>query len=767
MFFSGKIINSRSEPIAGASIVLLNTQTGTLSDSMGNFRIGHLASGKYIVHFTAIGFVSQDKEIMLGGTAPSGLQVVLYDNATHLDAVMVTAEKREELLQQVPASISSLSAKQVSEYRLWNSKDLTAIVPNLYSANPGDQRNVTSIRGITSTSYDPAVATYVDGVNQFTLDSYIAQLFDVERIEVLRGPQGTLYGRNAMGGVINIITKPPVNHPDGYAEISIGNYGTQRFSAGFRAPLVKDKLFFGVAAMYEHLDGFYENDYNHSKFDRQHGFSGNYYLKWLASGQWNILVNVKQQINRNDGVFPLAPSVTDAFANPYVVNQNAVTRMVDNTLNASLSANYSGPSFNFSSQTAFQSNLRYYRDPIDADFSPIDGVTIINNYGKPWNKVKVWTQEFKFTSPANTISPLNWTAGAYFFYQDNPNKQATHFGKDGLLVGAPDSNFSIINTTKTKWLGMAFYAQATYSFFKKLDLTAGFRFDYEEDRQEVLGQYQKDPDPNPVFDTQPDTSGKTRFNAISPKLGLAYRLTGTNNVYMTYSRGFRAGGLTPLSSDPSQPPLYAYKPEYSNNIEIGSKNSFLNNRLRVNLALFYSQITDAQVPTLVLPDAITVIKNAGRLNSKGLELELAAIPVKGLEANYSFGYTHATYDALSLSQNGGTTDLAGKRQIFTPDFTSMLALQYGYTFAGKAVLRLVIRGEWIELGKQYFDLANSIEQSPYSLFNARIGISGKYFGIYVWGRNLSDKTYISYAYDFGAVHLGNPRTFGVTLTGRF
>jgi iron complex outermembrane recepter protein len=766
MNISGKIVDQRSEPIAGASILVLNAQVGTVSDSTGHFQIAKIPSGKYRLHISAVGFASIEKEISASDQKAASLVLILYDAATHLDAVMVTAEKREELMQQVPASISSLSAKQVTEYRLWNSKDLTAIVPNLYSANPGDQRNVTSIRGITSTSYDPAVATYVDGVNQFTLDTYIAQLFDVERIEVLRGPQGTLYGRNAMGGVINIITKPPTNLTEGFAELSIGNYGMQRISAGIRTALVQDKLFLGVAAMYEHLDGYYDNQFNQSKFDKQHGFSGNYYLKYLASHKWSLMLNVKQQLNRNNGVFPLASSSADAFANPYQVDQNAITQMVDNTLNASFSAIYSGNTFNFTSQTAYQSNLRYYQDPIDADFSPIDGITIINNYGKPWNKVKAWTQEFKFTSPANSISPLRWTAGAYFFYQDNPNKQATRFGKDAALVGSPDSLFSIINTTKSKRLGMAFYAQANYSIGKKLSVIAGMRYDYESDKQEILGQYQKDPDPNPIFDTQPDTTGKTSFNAFSPKLGLTYQLDRNSNLYITYSRGYRVGGLTPLSSDPSQPPLYPYKPEYSNNIEIGSKNSFLNNSLRLNLALFYSRITNAQVPSLILPDAITIIKNAGQLSSEGGELELAATLIRGLEANYNFGYTHATYDALSLSQNGGSTDLSGKRQIFTPDVTSMLALQYSIPLEKKSSLQLVIRGEWMYLGNQYFDLANSIQQSPYSLLNTRIGISAKHWGFYLWGRNLADKTYISYAYDFGAVHLGNPRTVGVTLTAK-
>src|SRR5665811_1036349 len=175
---------------------------------------------------------------------------------------VVTAQKKEESLQNIPLSTTAISAKQVQQYQLWNSKELTAIVPNLYSNNSGDERNVTSIRGIVTTSYDPAVTTYIDGVNQFSLDTYIASLGDVERIEVLRGPQGTMYGRNAMGGVINIITKQPSNTVSGFAGLDFGNYGQQRYTLGIKAPLIKDRLFLGVAGVYSGFNGFYTNTFN-------------------------------------------------------------------------------------------------------------------------------------------------------------------------------------------------------------------------------------------------------------------------------------------------------------------------------------------------------------------------------------------------------------------------------------------------------------------------------------------------------------------------
>ena len=766
--FNGQVKDSRNLPVSGATVYLLNTNRGTATDDKGNFSIRNVTAGKYTAQISAIGYAAINEDVVLNSDGRA-IEIILEDEARQLDAVLVSAQKTEESLQEIPFSISALSARQVQQFRLWNARELTAIVPNLYSANSGDDRNVTSIRGIATTSYDQAVATYIDGVNQFGLDTYIPQLFDVDRIEVLRGPQGTLYGRNAMGGVINIITRQPTNATTGFVEISVGNFSQQRYSAGIRTPLIKNKLFAGAALLYSKRDGFYENEFNNSAYDRQNNITGNYYLKYIANEQWTFNLNAKHNDARNNGPFPLAfpQSAIDEFLDAgHVLNQNATSKMIDNTFNTSLVVNYAGHSFNFSSQTAYQSNHRYYTLPLDGDFSPIDGITIINNYGDEWNKVKVWTQEFRLSSPAANKTHLKWTAGTYLFSQDNPVKQATHFGMDAGMLGSPDTDFSSITSSKAKNTGIAVFGQIVYAVTDKFDIIGGLRFDYEKKKISVLGEYQKSTDP--VLVTRPDTSANTSFNAFSPKLGLMYRIAPNSNVFATYSRGYRTGGLTQLSAtDPSQPPLYPYKPEYSNNVEIGIKNNFFDNRLRLNMAFFLTQVTDVQVPTLILPDAITITRNAGKLNSKGAELELATTPVRGLEVEYNFGFTDAEYKNLKLSQGGTSVDLSGKKQVFTPDITSMLAAQYSYDIGSKKQCKLVVRGEWMQLGEQYFDLGNSISQDAYSLLNAKIGISSRIGEIMFWGRNMGDKRYIAYAYDFGAIHIGNPRTYGVTLRANF
>ncbi|MDO6433672.1 TonB-dependent receptor [Flavitalea sp. BT771] len=684
------------------------------------------------------------------------------DSATSLNEVVVTAQKREEPLGKVPIAVAAFTATQVQQFRLWNNKDISGVVPGLYAADPGDGRDVISIRGVTSTSYDPAVAVYVDGINQFGLDTYIPSLFDIQRIEILRGPQGTLYGRNAMGGVMNIITRQPTNQFSGVAEVSTGNYGLQRYVAAFRNPLVKNKLFIGAAGLYEGRNGYYTNEYDGSSYDRQHSFTGNYYLKYLPGPRWTLDLNVKQRNNRNHGAFPLVADPSMLFGQPFKLDQNARTTMVDNTFQSSLSAGYKGRGFNFKSQTSYQKNYRYYQEPIDGDFSPLDAISVINNYGRRWNNIKAFTEDIQFSSASS--SNLKWTAGSYWFYQDQPNRQATRYGNDANLLGVGDSLFSTINTTRNHKWGMAFYGQLSYPISSRANLTAGLRYDYEHQREDVLGEYQHDPDPTPVV-VIPDTSGRVSFHAFSPRLALDYQVADHSILYAVYSRGFRTGGLTQLSFNPSEPPLAGFRPEYSSNYEFGIKNSLLSGVLRVNADVFFTHINDAQVPTLILPEAITVTRNTGRLDNWGAEAEIAGRFVKGLEVIYNLGYTHSRYRSLKLSQNGDIVDLVGKRQLFTPDLTSLLAVQYGLSL--REGIRAFVRGEWKMMGSTYFDLANTMRQSPYSIYNMRCGVDVRQFELAVWGRNIGDKKYISYAYDFGAYHLGDPATWGVTLGVRF
>jgi iron complex outermembrane recepter protein len=756
----GVVRDEKGNVVRGATIHVLNTEVYIISNDSGRFQIRELPPGLYHLEVSAVGFARIETQTQLPLNVGEILSIRLAVSAMQLDAVVVTAEKEESNIQTVPVSITALSSRDVDAYRLWSSRELKGIVSNLYAADPGDGRNVISIRGITSTSYDPAVVTYIDGVPQFTLDTYIPQLFDIDHIDVLKGPQGTLYGRNAMGGVVNIVTKKPENQFRGSIELSEGDHGLQRYSFQISAPLVDGKLFLGVAGLYEGSNGFYINDYNNSQFDKQHRFADNISLRYLPGNQWSLSLNLKNLWNRNQGAFPLNPSIESAMSDPYHLDQNAVGEMVDNSLNTSLQIRHTGAKMDFSSLTAYQSNYRYYAEPVDGDFSPLDIISIVNNYGKPWNKVNAWTEEFRLSSATASVSPWKWAVGSYLFLQQAPNKQGVHFGADAALAGSPDSNYTIINTTQIKNKGLAFYGQAQFDISKKFSAAGGIRYDYQQSNAEVSGLYLPDGSTS-GFPTQNDTSGKSSFHAWSPMVSVTYHPNENAHVYLSYNRGYRTGGLTQLSTDPTQPPLYPYQPEFSNNYELGLKTNYYGNRLHANFAVFYNTVQDVQVPTLILPDAITVIKNAGGLISRGFEAEMQALIIQGLDLTYHFGYTHATYTSGELSSNGNTIDLDGKKQVFTPDVTSMFSAQYNRTFSQS--VNGFVRMEWFYFGKQYFDLANLQEQSAYQLLNASVGASFKQFGLTFWMRNITGTKYIAYAYDFGAARLGDPFTLGITL----
>lgn len=675
------------------------------------------------------------------------------------EIIVYSAEKKQQTQLKTPSSITYLGRDQIQLFRLWEINNLTGIAPNFSLAQSGDNRNVAGIRGIVTTSYDQAVATYIDGVAQFNLDTYIPQLNDIESIEILRGPQGTFYGRNSMGGVINIITKKPTNQPSLIADLSYGNYGQKRISGQLKTPIIKDRLFLSTSILTDSRNGYYTNDFNNTSYDKQRQNIGALQLKYVMKKDWSIQADFKNYSALNKGAFPLNGDYATALEKAFHLSQNQTTSMHDQTNNASAILQHKGKDVNISLQSSYQNNYRYYDNILDADFSAFEIIGIFNNYGKSYNNVKAFTNELKIQSTNQKNKKLSWTSGLYQFNNSSPTKQATVFGKDAGFIGVPDKNFSIISYNLSKINGMAAYAHGTYYFTEKFSIQAGARFDQEQRSLTVKSEYEKTP--YPAFVILKDTTGKKNFTAFSPKLGINYILGNHQFIYLTVGRGFRSGGLSNISSDPSQLPLSAFLPEFSSMYELGLKGTNKAKNIQYALAAFYNKVTNIQTPFLVLPDAITITKNAGLLKSIGLEWEISAKPLKGLTLQYNGGFTNATYQKFTTVINGTQMVLNDKKQIFTPNSNQFLTATYQKKI-GKNEFWTNL--QYLFTGKQYFDVTNVIEQKAYGLLHAQAGIKISNVNLYVWARNITDKKYFSYAYDFGAVHLGNPRTFGIGIS---
>lgn len=762
----GKVFSEYGEELEKVSVRLLNSNSATLTNEFGSFIFGYVNSGEQTLRISRIGYATENYSLQLSGDTT--LYIQMKESKNRLDEALVTAQKRESDPYDIPASVSVIHAKEVEQQYIWNIMDITALVPNLNIAHPGDNRNVTSIRGVTTTSYNQAVATYVDGVNQFGLDTYIPYLHDVDRIEVLRGPQGTLYGRNAMGGVINIITKQSTNRTEGFIEANIGNQAQQRYIAGIRLPLLQSRLFFGGSAMFNATNGFYTNEFDGSHYDKQLTIFGNYFLKYLPNQQWAFMFNFKHVSNRNNGAFALVMGIDDAFESPFKVNQNAKTTMIDESRNLSLTINHFGNDVHFSAQTAFQSNYRYYSSPIDGDFSPLDAISIVNNYGRKWNNVNVWTQEFKVSPARSQEKRLNWASGAYLFYQDAPAKQGTYFGEDAVLMGeGTPVHMTSILTNSAVQRGAALYGQLIYRLGKKWELQGGIRYDHEWAKLHALGEMQ--PDGGELITTQPDTVASADFHFFTPSGSIKYKYGEDRLLYLSYARGARVGGISQLSSDPDEASLRPFAPEYSNNLELGSKNKLWNHRLEINTAVFYSRLTNVQTPTLLLPDAITVTQNTGKVRSMGLEFEARGRITPSLSAWGSAAFVRAEYLNMNMAHGNENIQFKGNRPVFTPTYTGFLGLRYEIPLGPieNNGFQLGIYSKFI--GKQYFNADNTLEQNAYNLLNASVGYSVLGYEFLLWGQNITDTRYVDYAYDFGfaAVHLGLPVTYGLTIKKRF
>lgn len=755
----GTIKTTKGEPVSAATVTVLNSTKATASDHEGRFAL-NLSNGNYQLSFSAVGFATQFKNIVVkSGDIELTIRLQAVDQ--QLNEVVVNAEKREQDVQKVPAAITVLDAKQIRDYRLWDITNLTAISPGLFTVEHGNSTssNFFNIRGVMGFSNEQAVATYVDGVYQFDYFSAPPLFNDIQSIEILRGPQGTLYGRNAFGGVVNIITKQPGNKTSGYFETTFGNYGQQRYTASLSAPIIANKLFAGGSFTYNHRGSIYYNEFTQSGFDRREDYSGNFNLRYLPSANWSLALNAKLENDNDRGSFPWVGSVDEVLSKPYRVNTNNTNVERRNNFNTSLAANYYGKGFNFTAVSSYIDWHAYYEGKgVDYDFSPLDALSTAPN-----QRQHVFSQEIRFTSPSNSQSKLQWVAGAYGFTQNTKMNAPTFFGPDYVqLDPSSDAPFTSTSISHGNNKGYAFFGQATYAITNKLDFTAGIRYDHETRNLSQYTDYLKEP--NPVV-SSPTQDYKANFNAVTPKFVLSYKLQGSMLLYGSYARGFRAGGLNTNATDPKQVP---YEPEHSDNYEIGWKNMFWNNKLKLNLTAFYLEQHNQQISTAM--DGINaLILNVGEMHNKGAELEMTVLPVKGLQIDWNASYSHARYASLLLydATAGAVVNFKGNKPINTPPVSSMLAAQYTYDFAGsKQKLAVFARGEYRYLGKYEFDFINDKKQPGYSLFNAKAGITTKHFELNFWARNITDKHYIAYG-SFGSFLLGSPRTYGTSLIAKF
>jgi len=779
----GQIKKTDGSVIEAATVSILNADKTAATDKQGNFSFATMAPGTYQLSVSSIGFATRIVEAKVAPNNITELAITLTDQNRQLGEVVVTADKREGDILRAATSITSLSARKIEDNRIWGLGDLAAIVPNYAYQELGvPYQQIQSIRGIQAFSENAAVSTYIDDVNNLDIQANGIAFTDIDHIEVLRGPQGTLFGRNAMGGVVNIYTKQPTNQTTEFVEAGVGNQGLQRYSAGFKTPIVNNKLFFGFTGLFQTRNGYFiadttgtgatDGSVNGRRLGGEKNLYGNLFLKWLVSSRFRLTLNVKGQRDwsHNSSYMIAQPNDSIAVANPDKLYVGRVGQDQRNVFNYSLVAKYTGNNFTLTSISAYQ-NLRLGYKNIY--FPGYYSTYYDKGPGELLPPQEVYSQEIRISSSGDR--KVQYTAGIYGFFQKSHDGDNVYelSPSDAAAYGYPDSSF-IISRDNEKNYGVAGYGELTYHWTDKFTATAGLRYDYENKQVTFNGFGDAVWTNGVVTNFVPDTTAKGTYSAVSPKIAVSYALDDHSNVYATYTRGFRAGGINAQRFTTGTSAKQTFDPEHSDNYEIGYKTRLAQNKVSIAASAFFIHWENMQLENIVAPFTYAM-ENVGNSQSMGLELEVSAIPVKGLELDGSVGLDKTRYDNFALTRDDFTTgaetkiQVTGNRLSNTPGHTIYLAAQY--EFPVTKTVKAILHGDIRNVGKFYTDMQNTIEQPTYTLVNARVGLTYNKYGLFFWGQNLTSVRYLLYGAgdsSLGAnVIMSSPGTYGVTLTARF
>lgn len=665
--------------------------------------------------------------------------------ATGLEAVKVTARRRDEWLQDVPVAISAFSEQQLSDLHADDISGIQHAVPNLY-LDKGDGANaVIYIRGVGQNDSlafaDPGVGIYVDDVFIARSQAAFLELFDVDRIEVLRGPQGTLYGRNTIGGAIKFVSSPPPRTPKGYLEVGAGNYDQRVLKASYGGPLVKDTLNGKVAIAYSSRDGYARNTLDGKSDGDQNSLSGRAALDWKPSDRLQVLFSVDGKRDRpHTSRSPVRETeITGATSaglvtypkatNPYVVDVNANGLSDLTAYGASVTARYQ------MSDAVMIESITAHRDMdfklnLDTDGSPLPILDILLK-----EKQNQFSQELRANYDAG--GPLTGTAGVYYFHDNDTSfsgvddGSATIFGFPVTMFGFPSSSLA---ETKQVTKSYAAFADASYNINEKLAVSAGLRYTYEEKTSGREFENFFDPTVSVIKNTPPFLAGagvvgtpihgKADYEALTPKLSVSYKPDRDVLLYASAARGFKSGGFdgrgtTDFSFQP-------FKPEFVWTYEAGAKTGWMDGRLVFNAAYFYSDYTDMQVTSFgadpVSGVFVSLFSNAAAATIQGLEFELAAQPTPNLSINATLGLLDAKYDKFSTLVGGAVTDVSGRSLVNSPKVNASLGATWTRPVAKG--LNIVLHGDANHRSSLATEITDSpvLRQRAYTLLNAFVGL---------------------------------------------
>lgn len=679
-----------------------------------------------------------------------------WAQTTEVQNVVVTARKWVEPLQSVPGAVTVQSAEDLQAAGVKDLRDAARYVPNLTLGDFSVRRlTFPCVRGIGSGRNSAAVTTIIDGVPQLSYATANQEFLDVERVEFLRGPQGALYGRNTLGGVINVVPRLPGRDPVTSVSLAGGDRGMFDTRVSTEGPLGPDQMAGSVSAGYSTRDGFTKNDVTGNRLDSRESFFGRAQVLWADEGPWNYRFSVNGEADR-DGDYALG-DLASLRARPYHVAHDYEGSSERDLSQPVFTATRKWAEVDLTSITAFQ----WWRsqDQTDLDATPADLIRRDNEENQ-----QAWIQEVRLASAEAAPAKLGdrvsmrWLLGT-MLYHSAYQQQAFNDYRPGsvALLGLPlayqQHDDADLNDT-----GVSLYGQSVFTFDERLELGLGLRGDYEN-RSADLRQYA-----TPAFMPGTDINEEKDFNQMSPHASLGYHLAPEVLPYVQVSKGYKAGGFNTLAI----PGHAGFNEETSLTYETGLKTAWLKNRVVANAALFRTEWNDLQLDVPAGAPGVFFIDNAGKARSEGGEVELSVRPLAGLTLFGGLGLLASEFRSDSMS---GGMDVSGNELPFAPHLTWHAGTEYSQVIYSQYTG--FIRLEGVGTGRYYYDASNAESQDSYEQFNARVGVGTHVWRVETWVNNLFDQDYVPIAFPFqlapsGYVgENGAPRTVGVSLSRTF
>jgi iron complex outermembrane receptor protein len=719
-----------------------------------------------------------------------------------IEEVVVTARHKAESLQSTPIAVSAFGAEQMKEAKIDGLGDIAGRVPgfqmNAYNAAEPElfMRGIGS--DIESAGAAAAIGVYIDGVYISRGTGATGDLFDLERVEVLRGPQGTLYGKNVVGGAVNFITrKPNTEEAEGSLELTVGDYNLLETKAYYTAPL-SDTLAGKVAVTALNRDGYGKNTYTGNDAADAERYSARGQLLFSPSSDLEILLSADTSVSHGT---PRVKHIGYAeWRNQAFISSNPREDLNSEdgfedseTGGISLKVDWESDFGTLTSITAYRKND--YSIYENAAAGLVDATQVFDPWGDPanntvadhdalvalqpddeWLSLKEedstqFSQEFRLQGGEGDLS---WLLGLYYMVEEIDRNEEVDYWFDtpwGTTAGNQG------NQTNNETTSTAVFAQATYDLTEKLAVTAGIR--WSEDKKDFGGlaygrrfdnwdNLHEDLDGNRVESYTFETSDS--WDAVTPSLTIDYQATDDVFLYFSMAKGYKAGGYNGEGMEKAVEAITPFEPEFALNHEVGFKTQWYDNRLRVNGAVFYTEYTDIQSQVWVetgpnTPDNLQVLNGSGE--ATGLELEVTALVTENLTITGSYGQLRSVFTDDLIVDDENLKDNEMRR---TPENSLNLAATYEWALAdiGDASLRLDYQFQ----DKYYFDNSNDPITEVGTEFSIDASFTLRSFddawSLKLWGKNLTDElnlasTTVYAAYDDTAFNAYQPpRTFGLT-----